>query len=116
MSDITVAGVTLHVKRFSGWSYPSFGSLVRLLSDGSSVDNETLQTGSLPRRRATITAFTHDSGDIVALDALNASKEQVTFDEDGGSRGAHVLDFSFERSFPWRWDLSLTLVEAADES
>ena len=116
MSVITIDSVTLKVQRFSGWSYPQFGSLVRLLSDASSLDNEVLQSGSLPRRRASLSAYTHDSGVVAALDALNASKEQVTFGEDGDERGVHVLDFSFDRAFPWRWNLSLTLVEAADES
>lgn len=114
MSDITVGDVDLPVQHFTGWAYPQFGNLVRVLSDGSTVNNEVLQGGGSPRRRATLSGVMLDAGDIATLHGYNLSKEVVEVSEtDGGETvSANVLDFSVDRSRPWLWSYSLSLVEA----
>lgn len=115
---ISVGSVTLSVKSFDGWDYPSFGSLVAILSDGSTARNEVLQSGALPRLRATLSGQMLSAADVAAVRTYNASKETVAFleEEDNSSADSSmnvcVLDFQVSRVTPWLWTYTLTLVEA----
>jgi hypothetical protein len=108
---ISVGGVAILYSRFSDWNYPQFGKLVKILSDGSSIDNETLQTGAVPRLQATLSGWLQESSDVDTLNGYTASKEIVTVDDDGATRDVVVLDFSTDRVIPGLWSCSLTLVD-----
>jgi hypothetical protein len=111
--SIVLGAVELPVQRFSGWNYPSFGTLVKVLSDGTSQGNEVLQTGGSPRRRAVLSGLMTDAGDVDTLHGYNLSKEILEVSETGGEElDACVLDFQAERTRPWLWSYTLTLVEA----
>lgn len=119
---ISLGSVTLHVENFTGWSYPTFGSMVSVLSDGTSVDNEVYQSAAVPRLRASLRGHSLDSSEVATLTGYNGSKEIVTFSDDDESTsdtgfGVHVLDFQFsrDRSHPWLYEYSLELVTAPDE-
>jgi hypothetical protein len=51
---ISVGTVTLSVDNMDGWNYPSFANLVAILSDWSTTGNEVLQSGAIPRMRASL--------------------------------------------------------------
>jgi hypothetical protein len=114
---ISLGSVTLtRVKDFGGWSYPQFGSLVKILSDGTTVDNEVLQTGAIPRAQASLSGLLSSYADVLTLHGYNASKEVVSFVENDASvddtRDVNVLDFVVVRQRPWLWEYSLTIVDA----
>jgi hypothetical protein len=109
--SISVGGVAILYGRFSDWTYPQFGSLVSVLSAGSSVDNEVLQSSAVPRLRATLSGWLQDPDDVAALNAYAASKAIVTVVDDALSRDAVIMDFSMDRVMPGLWSCSLALVD-----
>lgn len=109
---ISVGGVDVLTDAFSEWAYPRFGSLVGILSDGTSVDNEVLQSSGMPRRQATLSGWLQDRDDLDTLNAYNATKEIVSVvDADGETRDASILDLKVARVLPGAWSCSITLVD-----
>lgn len=108
---ISVGAVDVLYGRFSDWSYPQFGSLVRVLSDGTTADNEVLQSAGAPRRRATLSGWVQDLADVDLLNGYAASKEIVTIVDDALTRSAVVMDCSIDRVMPGLWSCSLALVD-----
>lgn len=108
---ITIGGVGVLYGSYDDWSYPQFGTLVDVLSDGSSVDNQVLQSSAVPRRRATVTGWLQSQADVDALDAYTASKEIVPFDDDGLTRDVVVMDFSHPRVQPGLWSCTVALAD-----
>jgi len=115
VSRFTLDGRPLRVRDFSGFDHPQFATLVRILSDGTSTANEVLQSGSVPRRQATVAATLRDRADVEALRALNLSKARVPFvDVLGDILDVVVLDLQVTSSaaVPGHWEYTATLVEA----
>jgi hypothetical protein len=112
MSVITLGSVELHVQRHGGWDLPPFATAVKILSDGTTTNNETIQAGASPRRRATIAAWLTDTDDLAILDGYNESKEAVTYAEDTDTRSAVVMDLQVDRARPWFYQLTIQLIEA----
>lgn len=108
---ITVGAVPILHRRFSDWTYPQFGSIIKVLSDGSSIDNETLQTSALPRLRATLSGWIQESADMELLKGYVATKEIVAVVDDAVSRDAVILDLVIDRILPSLWSCDLTLID-----
>jgi hypothetical protein len=115
---ITVGVVQLGVTTFDGWNYPTFGSTVPILHDGTSVDNEVLQSGSVLRLRATVRGRTLDFQEIEVLRGYNASKEMVDFvdSELGDSYTVVVLDFQYDRAIPFLFAYTIDLIDMSDQA
>jgi len=113
---ITIGSITASVRAFRGWDYPQFGSVVAVLHDGASVDNEVLQSGSVLRQRAVITGHTIEVGDVTVLSGYNASKEMVDFEDDEllDSRTVVVTDFRVDRSIPFLFQYTIELIDMSD--
>jgi len=92
------------------WAYPRFGTLVRVLSDGTTVDNEVLQSGAVPHLQARLTGMLESQADVDLLNGYVASKEEVAWDDDGDTRTVIVLDFSARRLLPGIWSCELQLL------
>ena len=111
--SITIGSVDVLADRFSGWSYPQFGTLVRILSDGTTVDNEVLQAGATPHLRAQLSGMLESDADFDTLTGYAASKEEVAWTDDDDHRTVIVLHFSGRRLFPDIWTCELQLMHMA---
>lgn len=78
-SRFTLGGIPLRVWDYAGFDYPSFATVVPLISDGSSTINQALQTGSLPGRQATFGCSLRSWTDVQQLRTWNQTKETLTW-------------------------------------
>jgi len=108
---IEIGGVAVLYQRFSDWQVPAFATPVRVLSDGTTVDNEVLQSGAVPRQRATVNGWVQDFGDVETLKGYTASKELVLVNDDGTMHSAVVLDLVLDRVLPGLWSCTVTLLD-----
>jgi len=115
---ISLNSVTLSVRGFRGWDYPQFGSTVPILDDGSSVDNEVVQSASVLRLRASIQGHTLSYSDVTTLRGYNATKELVSFEDDelGDTKSVVILDFRVDRSWPFLFDYTIELIDMSDQA
>ena len=109
---VSVGEVDVIPQVFVDWRYPKFGSVVDILSDGTSVDNQVLQSSAVPRLQAPFSGWIESASDLATLQSYNASKEIVTVtDTDDVSHEASILDFTYDRLNPALWLVSMTLLD-----
>jgi hypothetical protein len=111
-SLVSIGEVDVIPQDFVDWRYPKFGSIVDILSDGSSVDNQVLQSSAVPRLQTPFSGWIESSSDLAALQGYNASKEIITVtDTDDVSHEASILDLTYNRLNPALWLVSMTLLD-----
>jgi len=109
---VSIGEVNVIPQVFVDWRYPKFGSVVAVLSDGSSVDNEVLQSSAVPRLQAVFSGWIETAGDLATLRGYDATKEIITVvDTDDENRDAVILTFRFDRLQPELWLVSMTLLD-----
>lgn len=103
---------TLLTTAYSGFDYPSYGTVVPLLSDDpSSGGNAVLQSSALTLRQASLTANAEDD-DANVLRGYYETKTEINFsDFDDTNRRVVVLDFSRTNIKSGLWECSMTLLE-----
>ena len=105
----------LYVTSQDGWDLPQSAQLVRILSDGTSEQNEVLQQGSWPFRQLTLGGVTDDVAELAILRGYNHSKESVLYtDPDDETLDVRVFDFAAAQTnnSVWQWRMVLVEVES----
>jgi hypothetical protein len=99
---------------FQGWDYEGFTTSHRRLDDGTgSTNNEVLQSGSIPSRRAHVSGNFEDRTDKEQLQTYSQTKEQVTFiDDNGDPVTCVVIDLNVTQVWPGYWTFDMTLQES----
>jgi len=109
---VSIGAVNVIPRVFVDWRYPKFGSLVPVLSDGSSIDNEVLQSSAVPRLQAVFSGWIESAADLASLKGYDATKAVITVtDTDDENREAVILTFSYDRLQPALWLVSMTLLD-----
>lgn len=96
-----------------GFDRPQTSTMVMLLSDGTSGDNEVMQQGSQPLRRANIRGRTRDPDVLTTLRGYYDSKDLVVFtDCDAVSTNVQVFELRTWRGYVGMLYYEMTLIEA----
>lgn len=103
----------LLVSDFSGFDRPGSVQLVRVLSDGSSTDNEVLQRGGLPLYQASVSGLVQSAADVAAFRGWYDSAELVNFrDGNGNVTSCRVIALTIVDRVAY-WTFGATLVAAS---
>jgi len=102
----------LLVDNFSGFDRPQYRSLIKLLDDGTSLQNEIVQEGSAPRGQAQLTGTITSSADVATLRGYYHAATTVPFtDGNGNATDVIVFEFAVQDFTDW-WEFTATLIEA----
>ena len=112
-SGFALGDLTLWVDGYSGWAYPSFVSVVRLLDDGTGAANDALQSGSIPRRQASLSLPFLSDADLATLTVAHRDVTALWCVTPDLSVNAVILDLAPTWLAADLWTATLTLVEAA---
>lgn len=105
----------LFITSQDGWDEPQSAQLVRVLSDGTSEQNEVLQQGAWPLRQQAIAGIVYDRSDMVTLRGYNHTKQAVEFrDPDDETLMVRVYDFAGSMAGGAPWTFHAILIEAGD--
>lgn len=100
----------LLVEDFDGFDVPSFKQLVPILSDGTSTQNDVVQSGAPGRGRASLTGVLH-AADLATVRGYYTASTSVTFrDGNGNEREVIVLEFAAQDFTDWA-TFTATLVD-----
>jgi hypothetical protein len=97
---------------YSGFDYPSYGTVVPVLSgDPTSGGNAVLQSSALTLRQAAVTVNAEDADALVLRGYYEAKTEVLFSDFDGTESTVVVMDFSRSNIKDTLWECSMTLLE-----
>lgn len=97
--------------KYSGFEHPPFITLVGIISDGTSVENEVVQAGSLPRRQATVTFPWVTDADWATMSGYHETVTPVTWVAPEETVTVIVMELKPTQIAFGLWTVDATLVE-----
>ena len=111
-SGYSLGEVALWVESFGRFVRDPTINRVRLLSDGTTTNNESLQSGALGRRSAAVSLPWVEDADLTALLEYFDNATQVWCVTPEESLYVVVADLAAPQVCPGVWSVTMTLVEA----
>jgi hypothetical protein len=103
--------VNLWIDSFAGFDHQTFVTRVRLIGDGTTLDAEALQSGSLPRRSATVNLPEVESADLATLRGYYRDVTPSWCITPEETVRVVVTDFTANLVLPGVWACNLGLLE-----